>query len=295
MTVRTEGRRVKLITDAICDIPNELFPECGIEVVPLRVSFQGRELTFPDKRGGEASERALDVYYDLLARAEELPSTAQPSAETFREAYRRALESWDQVVSIHASEAISGTVNSARRAAEDFGGRVSVVDSRQMSIALGLIALEAGRDCSAGLGAPDITRRIEERTKKVQAFLTLDNLRYLMKGGRIGRVRYALGVLLGRKPICTIREGSVDGVAKVKGGDAQHEALLGLVAQGAKGPIRAMTAFSGRATEANALRLGEKLRKRFEVAELHHTRIGQIVGTHLGPSAWGLSFLPLES
>ncbi|MFQ6111646.1 MAG: DegV family protein [Nitrospinota bacterium] len=294
MTPGSKEQRVKLITDAISDIPQELLCESGIEVVPLKVNFRERELAFPDRREGEAYEKALDDYYDLLARAEELPSTAQPSVETFREAYSRALESCDRVVSIHASEAISGTVNSARRAAEDFAGRVVVVDSRQMSVALALITLEAARDCSAGLGASDVICRLEERAKKVRAYLTLDNLRYLMKGGRIGRARYALGVLLGRKPICTIRDGSVDGVAKVKGGEAQHEAILGLAAQEARRPLLAMTAFSGRATEANALMLGEELKRRFEVAELHHARIGQIVGTHLGPSAWGLSFLPLK-
>ncbi len=295
MTARSQEGRVKLVTDGICDLPHDLPPGLDIEVVPLRVSLCGRDLTLKDERGGEAFRRALDSYYELLAGADELPSTAQPSPETFREAYGRALESHERVVSIHASEAISGTVNSARQAAENFGGRVAVVDSRQMGIALSLLVLEAARECSRGLAAPEIIRRIEERAKKVRAYLTLDDLRYLLKGGRIGRARHALGVLLGRKPICTIRDGSVDGVAKVKGGGAQREALLELVAQEASGPIRAMTAFSGRATEEGTLRLGEELEKRFQVAELHCVQIGQIVGTHIGPSAWGLAFLPLES
>ena len=130
-------RAFAIVTDSTADIPVELASESGITVVPLSVTF-GEE-TLVD---GTLSQ---EQFFERMATEPKLPTTSQPSPGAFVEAYERALESYSSVVSIHISDKLSGTIESARQAATQFPGKVHVFDSRNLSWGLALQVMEAVR------------------------------------------------------------------------------------------------------------------------------------------------------
>ena len=173
-----------MVTDSTADIDPAIALDRGIAVVPLSVSF-GDE-TFTD---GELSQQQ---FFDRMRGAAKLPTTSQPSIGLFAEAYERALEVADTVVSVHISSKLSGTISSARQAAEQFAGRVHVFDSLNLSWGLAWQVLEAADAAAEGAAPEAALERVALVRDRVRLIVGLDSLDNLARGGRIGRVERSL-------------------------------------------------------------------------------------------------------
>ncbi len=268
---------VKIVTDSTGDLPAEVAQELDITVVPLSVHF-GEE-SFQD-----GVDLDSDGFFQRLTTGTSLPTTSQPSVGAFLETYRGLLEAGHEVVSVHISAKLSGTMNSALQAREqlDAGPRLTVVDSQQVGLALGVVATAAAQAVKDGASyeeTVELTPRIAER---VRLFVLLETLEYLQRGGRIGRAQAFLGSLLHIRPILTVLEGEVHPLERVRARKRGLERLCQLAAE--CGTLQ-QVAICHSTTPEEALALGERMQPLLAGGRIIQTRFGPVLGTHVGPGA----------
>lgn len=200
---------VKVVTDSTSDLPRDVAESLDIAVVPLNVHF-GLEV-YKDQ-----VDLTADDFYQRLVRNEELPKTSQPSIGDFVSAYERIGSDADGIVSVHISDKISGTLNSARQAAlqADVSCHIEVHDTLQASMGVGMVAMEAARVAADGAGLEQVSRVARDVIARCQCFALLDTLEYLEKGGRIGKAQALMGTLLRVKPLIILKEGEVQPLGK---------------------------------------------------------------------------------
>src|SRR6266852_2710794 len=196
-------RKVAVVTDSTADLPPTLAATRAITVVPLTLHFDGKSLL-------DGVDITPEEFYRLLPTATAHPTTSQPSAGRFAEIYGSLLEDHDDVVSIHISEKLSGTVASARQAADMTDPkRIRVIDSEVVSMSLGLLTLVASTLATRGAEPEAIEAKIMAMRPHVQTYFSVATLEFLRRGGRIGRASALLGSVLQVKPVLCIRDGLV--------------------------------------------------------------------------------------
>lgn len=274
---------VAIITDSTADLPVPLCTEHGITVVPLELMI-----------GGEAMHDGTLTQAEFFARmnaADQLPTTSQPPVGTFVEAYRRALQDASHVVSVHISEKLSGTLSSARQAAEEFEGRVTVVDSMNLSWGLGFQVLEAARAAASGLDVHSIVERVESVRDRVQMIVHVDALDNLVKGGRISSFAGKLGGILSVKLSFTVRNGEFVLVRPFRNTKAAMRHGLDWVAENMGKAKESAFAVGHAMAEERAEWLRQSITERFTVSEMHMYEAGTVIATHTG-TGWAIAFVP---
>lgn len=277
-------RQFAVVTDSTADITPDLALELGIDVVPLAVTINGE--TLPD---GVLTQ---EEFFQRMRSAPDLPTTSQPSAGAFAEAYERALETARSVISVHISSKLSGTVESARTAAEKFAGKVHVFDSRNLSWGAAWQVVDAANAAREGLGVPEALARLEQAREQVKLIVGLDSLENLRRGGRIGAVSALLGSLLNLKATMTVDEnGAFAPLGRSRGEKAALDYTLDWIS------TQMATARAGRfavghgLSEERAHRIAESIRQRWDVTELVVYEAGSVICTHTG-TCWGVAVWP---
>lgn len=282
---------VQIVTDSTSDLPADVAAAHGITVVPLTVALDGK--VYRDRVDLQPGQ-----FYSLLAKTKSHPATSPPEREELARRYGEWVARGHDVVSIHISSKLSQTAENASAAAAsvlDGGERgagpsptVSVLDSGQVSLGLGLLALFAARMAARSEPASEIHRRLQNMAPRIQTLFVVDTLEYLARHGRIGRARALVGGLLGIKPILGVVEGEVAAVDRVRGGRAAHPRILEIL-QKQLDPKRPLIAgiCHGNAP-AWADRLERLVRDTFQVSELIQAEVGPAVGTHAGPGVIAL-------
>lgn len=280
-------RPFAVITDSTADIPEKMASDHGISVVPLSVSFEGATLL--DGTIGK------EEFFARMEGASELPKTSQPPVGLFVEAYERALREAEHVISLHISNRLSGTVESARRAAAEFSGRVHVFDSLNLSWGLAWQVLNAASAAAEGLSVEAALERLSSVRERVRLLVGLDSLDNLAKGGRIGKVSAFLGSLLNLKVTLTVDpHGEFVPLGRSRGEKAGLDYTLDWVARQMDGCRRGRFAVGHALSESRALRLAERIRELYEVEELVVYEAGSVISTHTG-TGWGVALLPIRS
>ena len=277
-------RHFAVITDSTADIPAEMAAEHEIEVVPLLVTF-GQE-TFTD---GVLTQKE---FFERMRTTADLPTTSQPSVGSFVEAYERALERHPEVISVHISSRLSGTLESARQAAEQFDGHVHVMDSLNLSWGLAWQVREVADAAAEGQGVADALARFHRVRDRAKMIVGLDSLDNLARGGRIGRVSAFLGSMLNLKVTLTVDEnGEFQPVARSRGDKAAVEHTLEWVGQHMGSARRGKFAVGHALGEERALRLADAIRSQWDVAEMVVYETGSVIAAHTG-TGWGVTVLP---
>lgn len=273
-----------VITDSTADIAPEIAAERSITVVPLTVTIGGE--SYED---GVLTQRE---FFDRMNRSTELPTTSQPSIGAFVEAYERALATAEHVVSVHISSHLSGTIESARAAAERFAGRVHVFDSKNLSWGLAWQVLDAANSAGEGLDVETALTRLESVRDQVRLIVGLDSLDNLAKGGRIGKVGAFVGGILNFKVTLTVdSEGSFVPVARSRGDKAAFTHTLDWIAEKMDGATRGRFAVGHALSRERAEAFADAIRERYDVAELVIYEAGSAIATHTG-TGWGVALIP---
>lgn len=277
---------VRIVTDSTCDLPADEAERHGITVVPLSVFF-----------GDEGLLDGVDItaadFYDRMTAYKGLPRTSQPSVELFQDAYRSLAGDGVEIVSIHVSSKLSGTLNAASVAREVVKDEVHVdlIDSYNVSLGLGLIVLEAARAAQAGATVPEVVATARRAMDRVSVHVVVDTLEYLQKGGRIGRARSFLGSVLSIKPIIRVEDGEVAPFERVRTRSKAVERMFEL----ASNMPRAKEMFIGcSGDDTDALALIERLRPLLPHTDLKLGYLGPVVGVYTGPNALGIAALERE-
>ena len=285
MTSGTAGeRQFALITDSTADIAPQIAEERGITVVPLSVTFGTETLL-----DGTLTQ---EQFFARMAKEPQLPTTSQPSVGVFAEVYERALEKFPSVVSVHISEKLSGTIESARQAAMQFDGHVHVFNSRNLSWGLAWQVMDAVASAEQGLSPAETLKRLESVRERVKLIVGLDSLDNLAKGGRIGKVSAFLGSMLNLKVTLTVdSEGAFQPVARTRGEKAALEHTLDWVGKQMGTATRGKVAVGSAHSEARAHQLADAIKARWEATELVVYEAGSVICAHTG-SGWGVAVLP---
>lgn len=290
---------VRVVTDSTSDLPADLARAHGIHIVPVLVLFG-------DKVYHDGVDLKPKEFYELLEKGGVHPRTNPPPKADFYNVYRGLAPQRD-VVSVHISEKLSQTVVHARAAAEEGLAQfqalrgeaervvLRVVDTRSVSLGLGMLALFAARMARRGLEPDAIVERLDAMRERVHVLFVVDTLEYLARGGRIGKARALLGNLLGIKPILGVVGGEVVSVDKVRGGRAAHPRLVELFRERVD-PARPVVVNVAHAkAPVWADRLRGLIEKTFQVAEVLVAEMGPVVVTNSGPGTVGAAlFQPTE-
>lgn len=200
--------KVAIITDSNSGITQEEGRKLGIRVVPMPFMINGEEYL-------EDITLTQKEFYEKLGDGSDI-STSQPSPESIMALWDEVLEEYDEIVHIPMSSGLSGSCQTALMLAEDYDGKVEVVNNQRISVTQRQSALDAKELAEKGMCAAEIKEKLEAVKFDSSIYITLDTLKYLKKGGRITPAAAALGTLLRLKPVLTIQGEKLDAFAKAR-------------------------------------------------------------------------------
>ncbi|MED0991864.1 DegV family protein [Bacillus nitratireducens] len=277
-------QKIKIVTDSTADLTQEVIEKYDIHVLPLSISVNGQ--TYLDR-----VDLQPDEFIEEMAKSEELPKTSQPAMGTFVEMYEKLGEDGSEVLSIHMTGGMSGTVATANSAASMTDTKVTVVDSQFISHALAYQVIEAAKMAREGSSLEAILKRIDEVRKNTRLYVIVDTLENLVKGGRIGKGKALIGSLLNIKPIASLEGGVYNPVTKVRSQGQIVKTLVKLFEEDTAGKVVKAVAIP----HAKAIPLAESVKAAIEKAngftqsEIFFTT--PIISTHTGPGAIGFMYL----
>lgn len=201
--------KIKVVTDSTIDLTLEEAEKYGIEMIPLCINIDNE--TYLDR-----VELTPTDFIEKMKNSKELPKSSQPAIGSFVEVYERLVSEGYDVISIHMTGGMSGTVRAAESAAQMVEGNITVVDSMYITKALSFQVFEAVKMIEDGHTVEEIVARLEKVRQNTNLFVVVDTLENLVKGGRIGRGKGLIGSLLNIKPIASLADGVYTPVAKVR-------------------------------------------------------------------------------
>ena len=280
------NRRFAVVTDSTADIAPEIAAENQIDVVPLSVSFGTETLL-----DGQLTQ---EQFFDRMRASANLPTTSQPPVGVFVDAYEKALARAEEVISVHISNRLSGTIESARQAAERFEGKVHVFDSLNLSWGLGWQVLDAASSAASGLQVDEALDRLEAVRRRVQLIVGLDSLDNLARGGRIGKVSALLGAMLNLKVTLTVNEdGEFIPLARSRGEKAGLDHTMEWIAQQMGAHTRGRFAVGHALSEPRARQLADRISALYDAEQIVIYRAGSVICAHTG-TGWGVAVLPID-
>ena len=267
---------IRIITDSTCDISIKKADEMGVEIVPLKVTIDGR--TYLDK-----FELTNEEFYEKMAKAEEIPVTTLAAPHDFINIFNQYPE--DDIVCITVSSKLSGTYQSAVIAkAETERDNVYLVDSCNVTIGAAILVENAVKMAENGVSAADIAAKLNEIAPKIELYAVVDTLKYLVRGGRLGKASGAIGTVLGIKPVLRVRDGNIESVGKERGMAKAMAKMKALV-------MESDYADNGYGITYGHSNNEEGMNSFIELMNTDGNRysIGSVVGTHVGPGAVGVA------
>ncbi len=273
--------QIAIVTDSTCDIPIELRQEYQIEVVPLTIVW-----------GEEQFRDGVDMdpedFYQRLKKDPEIPTTSQPTLGEMQAAYEEVIKNGaEEIVVLTISSAMSGTYESASRAGENVDVPVHVHDSRSNSMSLGWQVLAAARVREKGGDVQAMLEAADQARQKMVYLISLDTLKFLHKGGRIGGASHFIGNLLNLKPQISVNHqtGEVEGGRRSRTRKKALKDLYQDFLQNIESVENLRVAVLHNAALEAAEELVEKIRHELDPDEIILSIVSPILGVHTGPGA----------
>ncbi len=278
---------VRIVTDSSADLPQNLIDQHQITVLPCYVVVD-------DQTYKDGIEIQADAFYARLQAEGRTPTTSQPTVADFQALYRDLVSQGHQVISIHVSAKLSGTLNSAEQAKASLvdGSQIEIIDSRLASIPLGLAVLDAASILETGAEFHQAADKIRQGLDRHHGLFALDTLEYLHKGGRIGKARAFMGSVLSVKPILRIQDGEAHPVERPRNRDRAIRRLVELAQDLA--PVQRLAVIYSTDPERMAT-LKQDLTGLLPADQIIEARFGSTLGTYIGPDALGVAITQSDS
>ncbi len=282
--------RIKIITDSTAYLAKEDIEKYEIAVIPLSVSIADQHF--------RETEKTQNEFYELLISSKDFPTTSQPSVGDFYQRYQEYLKTHEQIISIHISSGISGTVESASAAAQELDPRnIRIFDSATTVVALKMMVLEAAKMAAQGNSLEQIMYRLEYLKENVKMFFIVNSFEYLIRGGRIGKAAGLVGTILKIKPILFIK-GQVAVLDKAR---TEAKALGRLIKEldnaisTAGGHDKVILKLIYVYNPDVLIKIEEIISRKWPDMKYDIASVGPVVGSHVGPGAYGMAFYPLSN
>lgn len=279
---------VRIVTDGAADLPAGWEEEFDIQIIPINIHF-GEE-TFL-----QYIEMDLDAFYDKVDTGSVFPKTSQPSPHQFSEFYKTIAEDGDTILSIHVTSKLSGTYASAVAAADDLKGKYNVVpfDSAGGSLGIAFMCRAARQMEHAGKSVEEIVAQLESLREKIIVILTLDNLEYAKRSGRVGTLSAALASVLNVKPIAILKDGVLNMVERVRTRKTSLERILEMGKESFGDQPVHLGVVHARDPESAASLL-EAAKRQFNFQDAVQSDLSVSLAINLGPGTVGLVLCPAE-
>jgi DegV family protein with EDD domain len=282
---------VHIVTDRAVDLPQEILNDLEFHYVPLTITL--------DKQSYQSGQDIQPKeFYELLKKTGELPTTSLPAPGYFADLYRRLAATDPEILSIHISSSLSGTINAARLGAEMVPeAKISIIDTKTLSAAQGWQVEAACRAAKAGWSVEQIRPLTQSVSDATDTIFTLEDLKYLIHGGRIGHMKALIASVLNIKPIIGVEKdkGSYVQLGQARTFRRALKKLVDIVGQRiAPGSSLRIQVLHGQNPEG-AARLQELFEQHFDCHWLPTGIIAPILGAHTGPSLVGAAYAPLAA
>jgi len=278
---------VRIVTDSLSDLTREHVADLGITIVPLTVLF-GHE-TFLDR-----VTISTDEFYRRLIAGPGLPTSTQPPPLDFATAYDRLCEDTNEILTITLSSKLSGTYQSAKAGIDLMKHkkcRVEVIDSQTVAMGLGLVVMAAAREAKKGMGLDKLVEFTRKALTRSHFLAYFDTLKYLAKGGRIGKAAGLLGSVLSFKPILTVKGGEMAPVTRLRSRAAGLDYLYNYVS--ACKNIEAI-GIEHSTDPTGADELARRLAASYPKAPIVRSTVSPVLGVYGGPNAVAVTLLEAE-
>lgn len=273
---------VGIVTDSTADVPAEVLSSLKIAMVPALLIIDGQ--TYVD--GVDISR---EEFYRRLPSFQSPPTTAAPSSIQFKQAYERLLAAgMEQILSIHVSSRLSGIINAAHQAAQQFGDRVHVFDSQQLSLGLGYQAMEAATAALDGLSIEAVLERARRARANVHLLALINSLEYLRRSGRVSWLQAGVSELLRIKLLLTLKNGFVESFGRARTFGHALEALRREARSWA--PMSQLAIMHSGIVE-KAKELADELNTLCSTPPMV-VNVTTVIGAHVGPGSIGIAGLP---
>lgn len=275
--------KIHIVTDSTADLTSDQILQYNIQVVPLTIQIDGKTYTDGVDIEGES-------FLNLMKSSKDLPKSSQPAVGIFHELYNELGKEGDQIISIHMTGGMSGTVKSAQAAAEMSSSDVTVIDSRFISYALSFQVLEAAKLIEKGASLVEVIRHVELVRERTNLFVVVDTLENLVKGGRIGKGKALIGSLLSIKPIASLEGGEYTPVHKARSHKQVIQYLFDQYQRDTEGKKVKYVGIS----QANGYAMSDPLKKRIEDSGFNDIQVAftsPVISTHTGIGAIGFMYM----
>jgi DegV family protein with EDD domain len=276
---------VVIVTDSSANLPQSYIKQYGIEVVPLTVTWKGK--TYRDGIDINPSE-----FYQMLAESEDVPITSQTTVFTYEELFRKLLSGGNEILVLPISGKLSSSVQSALQAKSQFPDKaIEVIDTNLVSMALSFQVLASARAAESGASLAQCRSVAEEAYPKIGVYFTVESLKYLYLGGRIGGAKHLFGTALNIKPILQIQEGRIELVQSVISHRKAVRQMVELVEKDIAGhtPVRVSVFHAGIPDLAQELL--DEVTKRFDAVESILSEVSPVIGSHTGPGTISIAYM----
>ena len=280
---------IALVTDSTCDLSQELIDFYQIHVVPINLNFGDNH--YLDKVTMQPNQ-----FYDLLETHPEFPKTSQINEQAFTNLYSHLASHYDAIVAVHLTGQFSGTyansVKAGKRISKEFNKPVHVVDSKNLSGALGLLVLKAAKNIESGESLESIIKSLERDILQAKIFVSVRNLKYMIKGGRVSKPKGFIAKLLGLNPVISMDE---NGKSLLFGNTFSQKASLNKIYQHIKKISARETVWNYIILHANnsegAKKAEEKMNTITGMKPVSVVNISPVIGMHAGNGAISISLL----
>jgi DegV family protein with EDD domain len=272
---------IKIVTDSTVDLPAALIKELDVAVVPEYLLFGGQVLR-------DHIDINEDEFYQRLLTDPVHPKTSQPTPQDFAKVYNSLSQEADGIISIHLSSKLSGTYSSAVQGKNmiNTACQIEIIDSQTVSIALGLAVIHAAKMAKSGMDLKGIVSKLDRIMANVHILMLFDTLKYLAKGGRIGKAKALLGSLLNIKPLLTVKDGELVPSNQVRTRSKGVDLLMDFVKNA--GQIDDLAVLHS-TTPDEALVLIKRLSPIFPEDRIILSRLGPALGVHGGPGVLAIA------
>lgn len=281
--------KIAIVTDSTSYLPQETVDKYNITVVPI-------EVVFNTKTYREDIDITTSEFYDMLQKSPELPSTAQPSIGAMMKIYDKlAKEGYDTVISIHLASTISGFVNNLKTAAQTIDNiNVVVYDSHITVRLMGYLAQEAARMAQQDKSVDEIIDRLDALRSSIGESFVVDDLKNLVKGGRLSNTSAVIGTVLNIKPLLEFDDEShkivaYDKVRSMKKAKLKAEEKLNVAIDASPYPLRLLVLDADDPESGD--RWAQEVHERYPEMTLDRSYFGPVIGTHLGKGALALAWI----
>jgi DegV family protein with EDD domain len=277
-------RRVAIVTDSTANLTPETIAAHDIYVIPQILNWEGKSLL-------DQIDISTEAFYQHLPESSDLPKTSQPSPGQFAEHFQKVAEGAESIVAIFVSEYLSGTIQSAHLGAAEMGDYpIEIVDSRSVSLGLGLLVVAAARYAAEGHDYKAVAEYVRTLVPRLRVIFVVDTLEYLHKGGRIGGAQRLLGSMLSIKPVLHLEDGKIEPLASIRTKSKATQYMLDNFMAEVKDQERVHAGVIHSRAPEDAARIAQQVQDQVKPLELLMNELTPVIGANVGPGVVGMGF-----